>query len=211
MQLNTRYRHSLLASLGALALTLTLMLGIALPFADLRLESKPTPVREVEVAKMQPPPPPQSVRTPEDAEVILDVQGSGAPVLATETQSMQVAEFELPPPDTSYFQAPDVQVPDIEWAVFSLSELDGVPRLLTQPDINAPAELRRRLSGTHVVRLDVRIDERGQVTLLNIVESPHPDLAQALERMVQRARFTPPQRAGETVAARFIWPLEIEI
>lgn len=211
MHLHPKHRHRVLAIVGALLLTVTLMLIITLPFTDLRLQSKPTPLREVQVAKVQPPPPPVSVRSPERADIILDVQGSGAPVLATETQSVPLADFELPPAEMAYLQRPEIQVPDIEWTAFSLSELDRVPRLMTQPTINAPAELRRRLSGTHNVRLDVLIDERGQVELLRIVESPHPDLKQALERMVQRAQFTPPQRAGKTVATRFIWPLEIEI
>lgn len=209
--LGNRRRAAVLAVSLALGLSAGLGIALALPFVNLDGPEQRTSLREVDVAQLAaPPPPPQAIEAPTE-ELIIAVTGVGAEIMSLQAPPLQVAEFDAPSDVIGTVSEVNIQMPDIELSAFSLSELDTVPRLLTEPRIQAPAELQRRLSGQHRVRLEVQIDEQGHAELLEIVESPHPDLAHSLARMVQRARFTAPMRDGKAVAARFIWPLDIEI
>lgn len=196
-----------LLSLGILSAALFLLwLGQWLQFT---VEDK-IEIREIAIATPPPPPPPPPtmeqpvVETP----ITLQVEGTGP---SLETIKLEPT-FTLKKPDTPIINTQQTQWQslEIDWDALSLNDLDGLPSLLTQLRVTFPKSLSRKGVNKVLVKLDVVIDEQGKLTLVNIVENPHPELVSEIQRLVRSTRFTPPQKDNQPARARFIWPVEIE-
>ena len=204
-------KQHLLGTLGAMAL---MGLGLSVLILGQRLlpEMNHTlMVREVTTVALPPPPPPQSVPpTPVATPLAVSVQGQGA--------ALELS-LELPEPQPMSLTAPEVQIAlsqdwqadlAVDWEAFGLEELDGLPQLLTQVKTAFPAALARKGVNKAVVRLDVFIDESGKPTLVAVADNPHPELQDAINKLVKGSRFSAPTRGGAAVKARFIWPVEFK-
>ncbi len=198
--------HASVLSLTILSLALfTLWLGHWLP------ASLPEKIEVREVSLTLPPPPPplpplqqQVVETP----ISLQIQGAGAAI----PQLDVVKKIDPIKPDVPVidFRETQWQSLDVNWDAFDLNQLDGLPNLLTQLRVKFPKILSRQGITRVLVKLDVVIDEQGQVTLVNVVENPHPELMGEIQRLVRNSHFTAPQKDNQAVRARFIWPVEIK-
>ncbi|SIS41591.1 outer membrane transport energization protein TonB [Thalassolituus maritimus] len=202
-------RQALASATGALVLLVTLailLIGQRLPeLAEPTLE-----VRNINIALPPPPPPPPQPVTQPQVDIPLDVSAAGA---GPSIPDIEVpAEITLAKPDAPRIetQSPvfDTMAPDLD--VFNLDELDGLPKLLTRPSITFPSSLRRRGIIEVSLKLEVTIDEGGRLTLNRIVENPYPELNNEINRLIKRSRFTPPNKGGQKVRARFIWPIDIK-
>jgi len=167
-------------------------------------------VREVSLTLPPPPPPPpppvrqQVVETP----LSLQVQGAGAAIPAIDVkQKLEPIKPDMPIIDTRQSQWQSLE---IDWNAFALNQLDGLPSLITPLRVKFPRSLRRQGVKGVLVKLDVVIDEQGRVSLVNIVENPHPELVAELQRLVRNSRFTTPKKDQQAVRARFIWPVDIK-
>jgi len=168
-------------------------------------------VRQVDVAMTTPPPPPPaSQQVAQASEITMNVQGSGASIevsdVAVETD-ITVAQPTKPVINASMAS---FELPDITFDAFGLNELDGTPTLLTPVKVEFPKRLKMQGVTKVVVKLDVMIDEQGDVELLDIVENPHHELNKEIIRVVDNSKFTAPFKEDEAVKARFIWPIVIE-
>ena len=165
---------------------------------------------DIAIAQPPPPPPPQSQQVTEQADVNMQVEGAGAPVSMADIKVDPEIEIDKPErPDVAMAQ-PDWSAPEVDWDAYGLSELDGRPTLLTPVKIRFPKQLKRRGVERVVVKLGGMIDEKGDVTLISIVDNPHHELNREIQRFVKGSKFTAPHKADEAVRARFIWPVEIE-
>lgn len=197
----------MLLSLAVLAFALALLwLG---RWADTAMPEDVT-IREIALLDPPPPPPPPpAVQAPRvDAPIALQAEGSG-PVLKMiklDRQAIEIAQPEIPAVRTAQ---PQWQSLDVNWDAFSMDELDALPSLLTPLHVVFPKSLSRRGIDAVLVKLDVLIDERGQVRLIDVVENPYPELKPEIDAFVRNSRFTAPERNGAPVRARFIWPVEI--
>ena len=199
-----------LFSVGLLAFSLaTLWLGgwmsTALPdkvlVREISLLAPPTP----------PPPPPQTVHQPmAEASLRLQVQGVGPKlsVLEIDQPVIEVSKPDIPRIETIQTQWQSLE---IEWDAFTLDDLDSLPALLTPVRAVIPKSLERRGIDNILIKLDVLIDEQGQVTLISVVENAYPELASEIQKIVRASRFTAPQKGNAPVRARFIWPIEITL
>ncbi|MBT1443777.1 energy transducer TonB [Shewanella sp. JM162201] len=204
-------RHHFYASLIAAA-----VLGAALALLWLGQQSALTTapklmVREVTTVSLPPPPPPASMQAQmPETPIAVAVEGAGA--------AMELS-LEVPTPAPLNIRAPEpvLKITDnfeadlsVDWQAFGLDELDGLPSLLTQVKTAFPAALARKGVERAVVRLDVFIDESGKPTLVAIADNPHPELDDAINKLLRGSRFSPPTRGGVAVKARFIWPVEFK-
>jgi protein TonB len=198
-------------ALGISALMIALVLALVYIATSLPINNNEALiVREVSTASLPPPVVVPKITKPiSNAQIALQVQGSGAQIELSEIVPITVANFDLNKDASSFAQALNIVVPDIDFKGFALSELDGIPRLLSSAKINVPQELKRQASSTVLIRLEVSINEQGRVSLINILTNPYPSLNFEITEMVNRVRFTSPVKQGEIVKARFIWPLEV--
>lgn len=169
-------------------------------------------VREIALVALPPPPPP-SVTQADSADPIqsLVVEGAGATIQAVEIKIE--SKLTLLKPDTPNVKAtaPTWQPMTVNWDAFSLDQLDGLPRLLTPVKARIPKSLTRQGVSQFIVKLDVFIDENGKVSLINVVKNPYHELKPEIDRIVKQSRFSSPKKGGETVRARFIWPIEFKL
>ena len=165
---------------------------------------------DIAVAQPPPPPPPKSQQVSEQADVNMQVEGAGAAVTMADLQINPEIEIDSPSRPDVAMKQPKWETPEIDWEAYSLSDLDGKPTLLTPVKIRFPKQLKHRGIERVVVKLDVMIDESGDVTLINIVDNPYHELNREIQRFVKGSKFTAPHKADEAVRARFIWPVEIE-
>jgi len=169
-------------------------------------------VREVHVASLPPPPPPpppqQTVET--EQTLSLSFEGDGA---AMDVSLVKIDKPQLQlkqPPMTTQMQVDFNTDLAIDWDAFGLDDLDSIPSLLTRVKTKYPRALVQQGIMQVTVKLDVFIDETGKPTLINI-RSPHQQaLSTAINKLIKIARFTSPMKDGQSVAARFIWPVEFK-
>ena len=168
-------------------------------------------VREVAVSLPPPPaPPPPAVEVERQASVPLDVSPgtqSLVPELRSEDLVLKVARPTIEAPAVTHTELDADFELTVAWEGFALSELDRIPRLLSEPSLSFPAALERRGVKRVTAELMVVIDERGQVLLREILSSSHAEINAQLPGLVRRSRFTAPQKDGKPVRARFVWPL----
>jgi protein TonB len=91
------------------------------------------------------------------------------------------------------------------------ARLSAQPRPLELPKIDYPADARRAGIEGQVV-LVLRVDARGAVTRVRVVDAPAPSLAAAAEEGARRFRFTPALLDGEPVETeiRFTYTFFLE-
>lgn len=155
-----------------------------------------------------PPPPPtvrqQAVITP----LSIQVQGAGVTIPPIDVkQKIDLIKPHVPSLEPRQTQWQSLE---IEWNAVALNQLDGLPRLITPLRVKFPSSLRRQGIKGVLVKLDVVIDAQGKVTLVNIVENPHPELVAELQHLVRNSRFSAPKKDNQPVRARFIWPVDIK-
>ncbi|WP_448245528.1 energy transducer TonB [Thalassotalea agariperforans] len=169
-------------------------------------------VREIAMVALPPPPPPSTLPT-ESAEPMqsLVVQGAGAAIQAVDIKVQ--SKLAIVKPETPKIQtnAPKWQPMTVNWDAFSLNQLDDLPRLLTPVKARLPKSLTRQGITAFIVKLDVFIDENGRVSLIDVVENPYRELKPEIDKIVKQSRFSSPKKDGETVRARFIWPIEFKL
>jgi len=167
-------------------------------------------IREISLATLPPPPPPpppvkqqQMVQSP----VTLQIQGQGPSLKMVHVDK----KITIKKPDMPNMIATETswQSLEIDWQAFKLSDLDGLPTLLTSLKINLPNGLIRKGIKRVPIKLEVMINESGHITLINIIENPYAELKSEIKRLIRGSRFSVPKRNNQAVRARFIWPLEI--
>ena len=95
----------------------------------------------------------------------------------------------------SYDPSPDGLGQDL---VFSLHELDRNPSIIKRGTLTYPSHLKRRgLEGE--VKLLVQIDEKGKVSVIEVVSASHPDFAESSKTAAESSVYEPPMRNGEPV------------
>ncbi|WP_426370084.1 hypothetical protein [Pseudocolwellia sp. HL-MZ7] len=170
-------------------------------------------VREVALVSLPPPPPP-SVSQAASSKPLpsLMVQGAGVAIQAVEIQIESSLDLTTPDAPNVKMSTPQWQPMSVNFDAFSLDQLDGLPTLLTKVKAKLPKSLARELSlqniDTFVVKLDVLIDESGNVSLIDIVQNPYSELTPQINQIIRSSRFSSPKKEGEIVSARFIWPIE---
>ncbi|MFA3791889.1 energy transducer TonB [Aliiglaciecola sp. SL4] len=167
-------------------------------------------VSTVNLPPPPPPPPPQQTQEISQANVELQVQGEGAsmPVIEFDVKSidsLKPQEVHIDPLNTQW------QSLEVDWNAVGIESLDSVPTLLTPLVVDFPKSLQRRGITKTLVKLDVMIDEEGQVTLINVASNSYPELNPEIRKLVRKSRFSPPQKDNEPARARFIWPIEISV
>ena len=194
--------HASILSLMILSLALSVLwLGHWLP------TSLPNKIEIREVTLTLPPPPPMQQQVVE-TQISLQVPGAGVAIPRIDVkQEIEPIKPDIPTVD---IQQTEWQSLEVDWNAFDLKQLDGLPNLLTPLQVTFPKSLRRKGIKRVLVKLDVVIDEKGQVTLVNIIENPHPELMAEIQRLVRSSRFTAPKKDNESVRARFIWPINIK-
>lgn len=90
---------------------------------------------------------------------------------------------------------------------YSMSELDGKPRLIRHGTARFPSSLRGVNQGTVV--LEVELSESGSVRVRRTISATHSQLISAAQRVASSSRFTPPTRNGQRVKAIMRWPITI--
>jgi len=199
-----------------LLITMAMMLiAVALLFVNEWFAKRIDPevlVRQVHVASLPPPPPPPPPQQTVQVEqtLSLSLEGDGA---AMDASLVEVERPELmltPPPMTVQMNVDFSDALNIDWQAFGLDDLDSVPSLLTRAKTKYPRALVKQGILQITVKLDVFIDEQGKPTLIAIRGKHHKELSNAINELVKRARFTPPTKDGQSVAARFVWPVEFK-
>ncbi|MCP8900894.1 energy transducer TonB [Gilvimarinus xylanilyticus] len=173
-----------------------------------RESAEPPEMLEVQVIQPEPPPPtPKTQQVVEKTDFRIQVEGDGPAVVMNDME----VDVEVDDPDM-----PEVQIQATQWTdykidldAYNLADLDSQPSLLTPINIRFPPELKSRGIEKVMLKLEVMIDENGNVTLLDIIDNPYHSLVGEIKRFVDRSQFSPPQKDGKKVRARFIWPLEI--
>ncbi|MDF1656737.1 MAG: energy transducer TonB [Verrucomicrobiales bacterium] len=144
-----------------------------------------------------PPPPPP--KTPPHPKLEIQLNSPAPPLQATTTPDgrprMMMADFSTDQPQ------------ERKRMIFSLSDLDGQPKLLNRPPVTLPESLRRRGLTEGRVCLEVKIHPNGQVDVLRVVESSDSEFTSIATNFATRARFSPPKKDGRPVAAQFQWPI----
>ncbi|PCJ42192.1 MAG: hypothetical protein COA71_06280 [SAR86 cluster bacterium] len=168
-------------------------------------------IREITLASPPPPPPPPPQQQQEriEPEIQLNVDGNGPPIAISEVHMEDPLDaLQLVSPDIKTLTADWTLDLQVDWSAYGLDELDSTPVLLTSLNADWPRVLTSQGINRVLVKLDVFIDETGRINLVSILENPQPELNISIERVVRTARFSIPQKSGQAVRARFIWPVE---
>lgn len=165
------------------------------------------------VAVLPPPPPPKNVSQtsiPQALKLDLRHQGQGPSLVLTKS-NIKIAKPKLDAPKLDNLTPDfDISLTAFDLSGFTLNELDQQPQLMTPLHIEFTAQMKRSGVKKLTVKLHVVIDINGKVHLKNIKENPYPQLNLAIRKLTQKARFSAPQRQGESVQAEFIWPLVLK-
>lgn len=92
---------------------------------------------------------------------------------------------------------------------FTFADLNTPPRPLSVPSIEIPRHLERAGFEEGRVVLYIRIDTRGRVEVLDVLESSHRDLENPASRAASRALFEIPEIDGIPTEVYGQWPLTI--
>jgi TonB family protein len=191
---------------------MTLAILAILPFTQaLTGDPRDKTIRSVDVANIPPPePPPPEPPPPEEEE------------------QQETPELEEPPPmldismlesmlnpgtggalaaglDLSGFK---MQESVQEAIIYSLRDLDRAPRALSTPIRWPPEVMRSGVRGT--VRVTIRINEKGLVSVTNVADSPSPLVTEAVRQQVPEWRYESPTKDGEPVTAEYVQPITID-
>ncbi|MGJ8675131.1 MAG: energy transducer TonB [Pseudoalteromonas sp.] len=210
-QKSRNIRHPLFAfALSLIVLTAALLLLWLAQLAEHIVQDKVI-VREVAMVALPPPPPPsiQQQQANEPAQSLM-VEGAGASIQAVKIKIKSKLKIVRPDTPSVKVSTPQWQSVNVNWDALSLNQLDGLPTLLTPVKALLPKSLTRQGIDTFTVKLDVLIDEGGNVSLIEVVQNPYPSLKPAIDKIIKQSRFSGPKKEGEAVRARFIWPIEFK-
>ncbi|NRA27807.1 MAG: energy transducer TonB [Opitutales bacterium] len=99
----------------------------------------------------------------------------------------------------------DTQPDTLEEMIFSIRDLDRVPRRISGRPPEYPFDLKRnKIEGK--VRLSVIIDETGRVTVEKVVESTHRDFERPAIESAESSVFEKPTKDGKAVKIRYVYP-----
>ncbi|MBH0060004.1 hypothetical protein I6E85_02415 [Pseudoalteromonas sp. NZS71] len=211
LQKTKNNRHPLFAfGLSLIVLSAALLLLWLGQLAEHHIKDKVV-VREIAMVALPPPPPP-SISQQQTSEPMqsLSVEGAGASIQAVKIKITSNLSIVKPDTPNVKVNAPQWQSMSVNWDAFSLNQLDGLPTLLTPVKAVLPKSLTRRGVDVFTVKLDVFIDESGKLSLIEVVQNPYPELKPAIDKIIKQSRFSAPKKEGETVRARFIWPIEFK-
>jgi protein TonB len=223
--------HGIGLGIAALLLALLGLTRLLIPQVD----SVEYEVREVDIAALpEPPPPPPEEPPPEQPppppaltqiDDIPDPTRVPVPKVDVPLQLdapvdpffSEVAPSPLPKPSVS---RPVAATPSrkpsrpkapraVAKSHYSISELDGKPRLLRHGSAAFPSSLARRGVSRGTVTFEVELTPRGRVEVRRVVSSTHSELIGPATRIARSARFTTPTRRGEPVKAIMRWPITI--
>lgn len=207
------YRKHSIATLLSCAILLTGLLLIGFSKWLNQFARPSLDVRTIDVFTLPPPPPPPPLSEQQDIdvpEIKISTTGSGPKIEMT----LLTPEIEIDkkPIELEFnTQRPNWEESlTVDWQAFSLASLDSVPRLLNKPKYRLPSILRKRGIKRFDIVLDVVIDTKGRVHLVEIKSNPYPSFGDELRKLVKNARFSAPMKDGEPAKARFDWPLEIK-
>ena len=167
---------------------------------------EPRPVRKLFEPKLdprklvQPPPndtPPPETKPTEPPPVVV-----GLTMRSTTT----AGSFDAPVGNTLAGKAPDkaADPAGVRTSPVPLYELDSQPTVIGEVRIPYPEDARSRgIEGTVV--LSVLVDETGKVRLVKIISGPGGGLDQAAAKAVERVRFRPALRKGQSVPAQITY------
>jgi TonB family protein len=93
--------------------------------------------------------------------------------------------------------------------IFDIADLDFVPQLIHRPDFHFPAKLLRQGIDSGEITLDVKVDPRGRVTIIVVVDVSHPGLIEPAIQAVKKALFQSPMKEGRKVDMRYRWTLNL--
>ncbi|GAA6185314.1 hypothetical protein [Aliiglaciecola sp. NS0011-25] len=213
MIMKSLFKRFLIAPLLASLLIASLVsLALSVLQQDTAQQTELT-IRKINLAVLPPPPPPkhQQLKSYVNSapNIQLKVDGGGANMEFQYTDMLQDLQVsELPEVEIQNSQSNLLDMLSFDWQAFGLSDLDEMPRLLTDLKIKFPDSLKRKGVTSAAVKLAVLIDERGSVLLKNITQNQYPELDIAIRKLVKQARFSIPKKDGVAVRASFNWPLE---
>ncbi len=208
-KLITPLQRNLLASIASIVILSSALLLFWLGHNIKQQPPEKIIIREVALVTPPPPPPPAPaqqamVETP----ITIQIQGSGASMqILTVEQNITLTKPDIPPMVVSQTKWQQLE---IDWDAFALDQLDDLPTLLTPLKIDFPKSLSRQGVKRVLVKLEVMIDEQGQLTLINIVNNPYQELQGEIQRLIRSSRFSAPKKHNQPVRARFVWPIEIK-
>lgn len=194
-----------------------LMLALALSTLWLNQLFSAQPEQQVMIREVKrftppspPPPPPPPVNAQQAAQIqtAMQIQGDGPAVPMLEID--QTVDITQPSQPQIAFEQTQWQPLEIDWDAYDLSSLDALPSLLSAVKMDYPPSLESRGIEKVSVLLDVVIDEKGYISLIEITNNPHPELIREIHRFVRGSRFSPPMKDGVAVRARVNLPLEIK-
>lgn len=197
------------ASAFGLSVVVGALLFLALPIFQLIGDINRRDAVDIKQVEMAPPPPPPPELQPPEVE--------------EEEQEIEDIQEEKPPPDLSQmelalnadimsgigadFSMPTIDVgSQIEEMVFSLSELDEIPRVLQQVTPVYPPELKRaRIEGEVIV--EFVCNKEGRVIQARIYRSDNQLFNPKALEAVRKWRFEPGTKDGQPVQFRMRVPL----
>lgn len=181
---------------------MTLAILFILPIAQsLSDGNKKRTLVEVSTANLAPPepPPPEPPPPPEEEEEEQEPELDDAP------PPMDISQLEAalnPGIGDAIAGMADIGgwgvMPDVmdDLTIFTVADLDSGPRLRRKGAFEFDNELIRQFSGS-VIRVRIRIDHKGEVTVMRILDSPHRDFDQPIKVGLSRTLFHPLIRNGE--------------
>jgi protein TonB len=218
-------------SMGVISAAAVLLLLVAARMLVARAEISDLEIREIEIStEPEPPPPPPPEEPPPlqppppaltQVEAVADplrvpVPKADAPVDVTmpvDAFFTEIAPAPLPVterPRSSPSATRPAPPKPVAKSRFSLSELDGRPRLLRHPSVAFPRELASRGVRSGTVVLEVELSTSGSVSVRKVLSTSHPELVAPARRVAAGSRFTSPKRNGQPVKAVMRWPITIQ-
>ena len=198
------------------ALLVTLGLFCLIPLSEFIRRADEWLVREVEAVSFTPPPPPKT-----EMEKEVEKEALTEPVLPKLAETppnldvdLMAATLDVGPGDfkaafslATYNPAPDGFGDQL---VFALHELDKTPGILKRGSLSYPPRLKRKgVEGE--VKLLVLIDEKGNVKVLEVVSSSHPDFIDPSRKAAENSVYEPPTKNGEKVKVQFYLPIRFTL
>lgn len=97
------------------------------------------------------------------------------------------------------------------FSLFTLSELDQLPMVLSALVYPYPREATARGMQEFDLRFHIVIDQEGRTYPVAVVENPFPELSSDFLEWASKVRFTPPTRLGVPVRAEYYWPVKMRV
>ena len=210
-----RGRKQALAAIGAVAASL-----LILPLSQVSISPPDAPViRAPEVMplnrnpRQNPNPQRQTPTSRNNPLPIPDLATASTTPMTLEISNFDLqftSELDTLKPSIEVAAFPSFDAAEIEdLGLFDIADLDFIPQLIHRPDFHFPAKLLRQGIDSGEITFDVKVDTRGRVTVIAVIEVSHPDLVEPATQAVQRALFQSPIKDGRKVDMRYRWTLNL--